>query len=182
MRNRLTPTVLIYCFLTAGGVLGIQACKENRGQTADAAQTAQTNANTEAALNASAAAAAMESSPMPDGIMAFDSESEERTVTEGEPEANFKFVFTNISKKDVTITDVHTSCSCTTTDLPTSPWKIAPGKVGELPVVMDVEHEPPGTVSQSVTLITLQGTKELSVETIVKPESTNSGAPAQEHN
>ena len=112
-----------------------------------------------------------ESSPLPDGILAFNTVSNETRVTEGEPRAHFTFDFTNLSHQEVTILAVDTSCSCTTVETPSLPWKLGPEATGKIPVAMDVEHET-GRDLETVTVTTSQGQKELTVVSVISPVST----------
>jgi hypothetical protein len=113
-----------------------------------------------------------EISPLPGGILAFNTESNETDVVDSEGLAHFTFDFTNLSRQDVTIVAVDTSCRCTTAETPALPWTIAPQATGKIPVMMDTEHET-GRDLETVTVTTLQGTKELTVVVVIPPESTN---------
>lgn len=96
----------------------------------------------------------------------------EVTVKEGDGKACFNFVFTNLSSRDVTITAVQTYCGCTTAKLPPLPWKVAARKAGQIPVDVDIKGQS-GRITKAVTVVTLQGMKELTAIAVVVPSSTN---------
>ena len=102
------------------------------------------------------------------GILAFDHEMAEATVTNGAPEARFTFNFTNISPASLAITNVGLSCGCTTVELPLLPWVLKPGDRGQLPVTLEVAGKS-GVVAKTLQLRTDRGVKTLIVKADVRP-------------
>src|SRR5436190_1529321 len=65
--------------------------------------------------------------PAPDTkALKWDADSKECAVKQGEILAAFTFVVTNVSKAEVLIKGLHTSCGCTVAQLPTTPYKLQP--------------------------------------------------------
>ena len=108
---------------------------------------------------------------LPDGILAFDSLSQEYTTKPGEIEAKFNFYVTNVSSGEVTINNVQTSCGCTVAQL-TYPWKLAAGTKGVIPLTMSLAGKS-GTIIKSATVLTDKGPKMLTVKANITPPSTN---------
>jgi mono/diheme cytochrome c family protein len=94
--------------------------------------------------------------------LVFDGESKERFVKPGETTIPFSFAVTNMSPEEVSITGVHTSCGCTTAQLPAVPWKLLPGAGGVFSVNMDIRGKF-GQVVKTVTITSTAGSKVLSV-------------------
>lgn len=117
------------------------------------------------------------SAALPNEVVAWDANDKATNVTFGEPAAQFTFALTNVSKEPVTIVSVHTSCGCTTAQLPPMPWKLDPGANGEIHINMNLAGKS-GTVIKSITVATDKGTKFLLVRTIILPlASSASTAP-----
>lgn len=93
---------------------------------------------------------------LPDGVLKFDSEAKVVTVNAGTPEAHFSYYLTNAAPGVVSITNVTTSCGCTVAKLPASPWNLAAGDTGELPVTINLNGRT-NSVMRSVTVLTEQG-------------------------
>jgi beta-lactamase regulating signal transducer with metallopeptidase domain len=105
-----------------------------------------------------------------DGVLAFDKELKEATVNAGEAEAKFKFNLTNVSSSDITITNISTSCGCTVAKMPASPWVLAPGATGEIPVTMNVAGKS-GELTKTITVNSDKGTKTLIVKATIMAAS-----------
>lgn len=105
--------------------------------------------------------------PLPDGMLAWDSETQEATVKFGTPQAFTAFTLTNISKEPITITSVRTSCGCTVPKLPPMPWTLDPGTNGTIQVTMNLAGKK-GTVIKTVTVTTDKGFKTLYVKTKIE--------------
>src|ERR1043165_4897456 len=75
---------------------------------------------------------------LPPNILAWDSESKDFNVKQGEGQAQFTFYFTNVSTTNVVINSAVASCGCTVPKLPPVPWTNAPGATGEIPVTMNL--------------------------------------------
>ena len=102
------------------------------------------------------------------GNLVWDSETKATSVDTGEAEAHLTFNFTNVSLSNVTITNVHPSCGCTTAQLPPLPWMIAPGTNGQIGITVNVGGKS-GTLFKSVTVDTDKGSKVLSVKIAILP-------------
>ena len=61
---------------------------------------------------------------LPATNVAWDAESKATNVMAGLDHAEFVFCFTNLSAKPLTVINVHTSCGCTTAQLPPLPWVV----------------------------------------------------------
>lgn len=101
-------------------------------------------------------------------ILAWDADVKEVTVKAGEPNAQYTFNFTNVSAAEVSINHVQTSCGCTVAQLPSVPWKIAPGADGAIPVTMNLLGRS-GLVFKTVTINTDKGFKMLTVKANILP-------------
>jgi len=95
---------------------------------------------------------------VPTNILAFDAEAKEYNAKPDELDIPFSFYVTNVSTNEVVINSVHTSCGCTVAQLPSLPWKIAPGEHGEIKVKMDVRGKT-GQITKTITLSTSHGMK-----------------------
>jgi type II secretory pathway component GspD/PulD (secretin) len=114
-----------------------------------------------------------------DGVLAFDKELKEATVNSGEAEAKFKFSLTNVSSFDVTITNILTSCGCTIAKMPTSPWLLAHGATGEIPVTMNVAGKS-GVLTKTVSVNSDKGTKVLTVKATIRPAEETGSSDTQQ--
>lgn len=93
----------------------------------------------------------------------FDANLKETIVQPGELTADFKFSLTNVGPNEVTIHSVRASCGCTTPQVPTLPWKLAPGEHGSFTVAADLRGKT-GVFQKSVILDTTDGMKLLYVK------------------
>ena len=100
--------------------------------------------------------------------LVWDSETKATNVEAGEAQAHFTFYFTNVSSLSFTINNVHTSCGCTTAQLPPLPWTLPPGTNGQIGVRVNLAGKS-GMVTKTVTVGTDQGTKTLMVKIIIEP-------------
>lgn len=98
----------------------------------------------------------------------WDAESKSTTVAAAESAANFTFNFTNVSSGNVTITNVHPSCGCTTVQLPPLPWKIASGSNGQIGVTVNVVGKS-GTLIKTILVGTDAGSKMLTAKITILP-------------
>jgi len=103
-----------------------------------------------------------------DNSLNWDSETKVTTVTSGQSNAHLAFNFTNVSSGNVTITDVHTSCGCTTAQLPVLPWIIQPGTNGQIGITVNLAGKS-GTLFKSATVNTDKGSKVLYVKIGILP-------------
>lgn len=97
---------------------------------------------------------------LPDGIIAWDAESKTVDATNGQGYAAFVFSFTNISSNAVTIIGGRGSCSCTTVQLPPTPWIVPAGGTGEIRATIDLAGKT-GVLFKFVNLSTDKGLKNL---------------------
>lgn len=102
------------------------------------------------------------------GAIAWDAVLKEYQAKAGETEAKFSFALTNVSKENVTIESVHTSCGCTAAKLPKQPWLLAPGDHGEIGVTVDLRGKF-GTVSKTATISSSVGQIPLTVRIMIPP-------------
>lgn len=107
-------------------------------------------------------------------IIAWDSLDKAVTSTYGDAFAKFSFCLTNVSPEPVTIVEVHTSCGCTTAQLPPMPWKLDPGSNGVINVNLNLAGKG-GTVIKTVSVASDKGTKHLLVRTTILPLPTTTG-------
>lgn len=106
----------------------------------------------------------------PDALQ-WDSKQKEVSVKSGEVEARFIFAFTNVSKNEVTLQRVQTSCGCTAARLPQEPWLIPPGGRGDISVVMDVRGKMAGKTTKTATVYTSVGQIPLMVTSVIPPNN-----------
>lgn len=100
----------------------------------------------------------------------FDSKEKTVHVKSGESEAKFTFAVTNVSKEDVTIMSVHTSCGCTAARLPSTPWVLKPGEGGEVGATMNLAGKF-GTVAKTVTVVSTVGSVPLLVKSVLPKDA-----------
>jgi mono/diheme cytochrome c family protein len=100
----------------------------------------------------------------------FDAKEKTVEVKVGENEAKFRFAVTNISKEEVTVLMVHTSCGCTAAQLPASPWVLQPGEGGEVAATMNLAGKF-GTVTKTVTVVSTAGSTPLLVKAVMPKDA-----------
>jgi cytochrome c553 len=108
--------------------------------------------------------------PLPDGILAWDGVQKNVVVSADKDLAPFSFSFTNITKGNVTIMDVHPSCGCTKAEHPPTPWTIPAGGVGRFTAEVNLNiagHG--GTLFKTVMVTTDKGRKQLLLTITVTP-------------
>jgi mono/diheme cytochrome c family protein len=93
----------------------------------------------------------------------WDSDMKATNAMAGDSEAKFAFNFTNESTNNVTFLNVHTSCGCTTAQLPTLPWLVAPGVSGQIGVTVNIAGKS-GVLFKTVTVGSNRGLKTLTVK------------------
>lgn len=98
--------------------------------------------------------------------LVFDSEVKEHKAAPDEFELKFTFAVTNVSAEPVVISDVRTSCGCTTANLPELPWTLAPGKDGSFGINMDLRGKT-GSITKSVFVTTDKGSKTIYVRGVL---------------
>ncbi len=98
--------------------------------------------------------------PVPGGptvaALAFDAKEKTYDAKVGELKAVFKFSLTNTASTEIVVNSVRTSCGCTAAQLPSQPWKIAPGSGGEIGFTVDLTGKF-GRLTKSGTVLTSVG-------------------------
>jgi hypothetical protein len=92
----------------------------------------------------------------------WDAESKQHTPKAGETTAAYQFTATNTSKQEVSINALRTSCGCTVAQLPTTPYKLAPGSNVTISVSLDFAGKQ-GQITKAVTVESSAGSKTLLV-------------------
>jgi cytochrome c553 len=105
--------------------------------------------------------------PLPANVLAWDSELKSIDAHEGDGQGHLFFSFTNVSPKDVVISNVHPGCGCTTADFPT-PQTFAPGAGGTIKVAINL-HGKSGTLFKNLTVTTDKGIKTLNFRVNILP-------------
>jgi mono/diheme cytochrome c family protein len=125
--------------------------------------------------NAMAATAAVyvpdtshQNDPLPDGVLAWNSLTQETTVAADAGNAFFAFSFTNVSPGNVAILEVHPSCGCTTAQLPPLPWIIPTGTNGQFGLTVNLAGRT-GTQVKTVNIKTDKGSKQLILKINILP-------------
>jgi len=93
---------------------------------------------------------------LPDGVIAWDAESKTLEATNDQEFAAFAFSFTNISPGAVTIIGGRGSCSCTTVQMPPTPWLVPTGGTGEIKATIDLAGKS-GVLFKSIIISTDKG-------------------------
>jgi len=101
-------------------------------------------------------------SQIPDSVLSWDAPVKEYTAKLGEAEALFTFNVTNVSKENVTIQSVTTSCGCTVAQLPSNPWILAAGSNGQLHATMNLAGKI-GNITKTLTIHSDKGERMLLV-------------------
>jgi hypothetical protein len=101
----------------------------------------------------------------PDSALKWDADLKEYALKTGETSAAFTFNATNTSNAAL-----RTSCGCTVAQLPTTPYKLAPGSSVAINVAMDLRGKA-GLITKSVNVETSAGGKTLLVRANVPTET-----------
>jgi cytochrome c553 len=108
------------------------------------------------------------SGPLSDGILVWDGTTKETNASADAAQAHFTFSFTNISANPVVILNVHPSCGCTTAQLPSLPWTLAPGTNGQMNVTVNLAGKN-GKLFKTVNVSTDKGSKMLTLIITILP-------------
>jgi cytochrome c553 len=108
------------------------------------------------------------SDALTDSIFTWDVPARETNAPADAASAHFVFNFTNVSGGNVTILDVHPSCSCTTAELPPMPWTIPPGSNHQIGVSVDLRGKS-GTFFKTVHVSTDKGSRDLLIKITILP-------------
>ena len=100
--------------------------------------------------------------------LAWDAMEKTLDAKLGDGVAEFSFAVANSSERPVVIESVHTSCHCTTVDLPPMPWTLAAGASGTISVVVDLRGKE-GRITKSIEVASTAGLQTLQV-TVNIPE------------
>ena len=116
---------------------------------------------------------------LPDpNALKWDAETKEYNAKQGDVSAPFTFVVTNVSKTEVSINGLHTSCGCTVAQLPTTPYVLPPGSNVTINVTMDLRNKA-GQVTKAVNVDTTVGPKSLLVKVNIPQAPAPAPAAAQ---
>jgi cytochrome c553 len=111
------------------------------------------------------------SEPLAGGIIVWDNTIKETNAPADAASAYFVFSFTNVSTNNVVILNVHTSCGCTTAQLPPLPWTLPAGTNGQIGVNVNFAGKT-GTLLKTVTVTADKGTQTLMVKINILPPVT----------
>jgi mono/diheme cytochrome c family protein len=106
--------------------------------------------------------------PLPEGTLVWDSTTKETNVAAEAVDAQFIFNFTNASSDNVVVSNVRTSCGCTTAQLPPLPWTLPSGTNGQFGVKVNFAGKS-GTLFKTVTVTTDKGFKQLMIKITILP-------------
>lgn len=105
------------------------------------------------------------------GVMKFETMTHDYGEVPEGPQAEYDFVFTNVGKKPVIISDAQGSCGCTRAKWPSEP--ILPGQKGKIHVMYNTDNRP-GAIDKIVTVTSnaAQSPTILHIKGSVKPRVT----------
>lgn len=101
----------------------------------------------------------------------WDEETKDFTAKPGDVSAAYNFVVTNGSDHEIMLNRLRTSCGCTVAQLPTTPYKLAPGANVSIAVTMDLRGKS-GTLTKTITVESSAGVKSLIVRATIPPLET----------
>jgi mono/diheme cytochrome c family protein len=108
------------------------------------------------------------SEPLATNTLVWDSLSKETNAIADAGNAHFVFSFTNVSAGNVVILNVHTSCGCTTAQLPPLPWIIPAGTNGEIGAIVNFAAKS-GTLVKTMTVTSDKGFQTLMLKITILP-------------
>jgi mono/diheme cytochrome c family protein len=162
-RLLMRPLSSIFCALLAFAVVS-----SSRGQVLPQFQTAPTAPATTPAPTFTPAGAI--TAPAAKALQ-WDSIQQKYDAKPGESSAPFTFHVTNVSKAEVSITRLQTSCGCTVAQLPplpNEPFKLLPGSNVAINVTMDLRGKA-GAVSKMINVDSSDGHHALTVVVTIPP-------------
>ncbi|HEY4414877.1 MAG TPA: DUF1573 domain-containing protein [Verrucomicrobiae bacterium] len=106
--------------------------------------------------------------PLPDGVIGWDALMKAVDAAADQDFAHFTFNFTNLTKGNVTILNVHPSCGCTTAELPPTPWTLPAGSSGVIKLNVNLAGKF-GTVFKTAKVTTDKGNKDLTLRINILP-------------
>jgi len=108
--------------------------------------------------------------PLPDGIIVWDAEQKTVDASNDQDFARFTFSFTNVSPGIVAILSGRGSCSCTTVQLPPTPWLIPAGGTGQIEADINLAVAGrTGIIFKQAIISTDKGTKNLLLRANIQP-------------
>jgi len=105
---------------------------------------------------------------LPNGLLAWEALQKSVVATNGQDLAKFQFGFTNVSPDPITILSGHGSCSCTTVELPSTPWLVPAGGTGQIGATINLSGKS-GTIFKSAIIVTDKGTQNLMLQVNLLP-------------
>lgn len=136
-------------------------------------------ARAQVALSPQSPATALAAAPAPDlKALQWDGVSKTYDAKPGESSAPFAFTVTNVSKLEVSITSLRSSCGCTVAQLPplpAQPYKLQPGSNVTINVNMDLRGKA-GAVSKTVNVDSSAGSTPLVVLVNIPPPAASAAA------
>jgi hypothetical protein len=109
--------------------------------------------------------------------LVWESPSQFYTAKPGDVSAKFIYKVINTSSSEVTIDDVRPSCGCTTAELPSKPWRLAPHETNKLDVLVDLRGKE-GKLFKTIAVDSATAPGQLTVLIDIPPEAATSRMPA----
>jgi mono/diheme cytochrome c family protein len=113
---------------------------------------------------------------LPAGIIAWDGTQKTIDATNGQELVHFVFDLTNTSPNPVTILEGRGSCSCTTVQMPPTPWTLPVGGTGKIGVAIDLTGKI-GTLFKQAVIVTDKGMQNLMLRVNILPPVLPSTSP-----
>ncbi len=113
----------------------------------------------------------------PAGPLIWDPITNVAMAKPGAISAHLFFTARNVSKQEVIIDGVKTSCGCTSAKMPEEPWRLAPGKSGRMEITVDLRGKT-GTLLKGVSVLSATAPKDLLIQVTIPPGGTNTLSPA----
>jgi hypothetical protein len=110
-------------------------------------------------------------------VITWDADTQEYRVKSSEASTVFSFFLTNVTSEPVTIFRAEPSCSCTTVQMPGTPWTIQPGERGEMRVTMDLRGKN-SSYSRTVEVESSHGLKTLVLKIVVPEKQAGKTTPS----
>ncbi len=104
-------------------------------------------------------------------VLVWDATQKESRPAPGVFDVPFTFHVTNVSRQDVFLKAVRTSCGCTSARLPAEPYRLGPGRVAPVQVTLDLRGRG-GTLFKAVTVETSVGDQIIWALAEIPPETT----------
>ncbi len=107
----------------------------------------------------------------------WESPSQFFTAKPGDITARFTYKVVNVSTSEVVIDDVKPSCGCTTAELPSKPWHLAPHETNKMEVLVDLRGKE-GKLLKTIAVKSATAPKELTILVDIPPEASTARMPA----